>query len=49
MGGNNDLVFIAGIKNHLTQSLLAKPEFKRLEDLRGKKIGVTRIGASDSR
>jgi NitT/TauT family transport system substrate-binding protein len=39
-------VFIAGIKNHLTQSILAKPEIKRLEDLRGKKIGVTRIGAT---
>ncbi|HVR15230.1 MAG TPA: ABC transporter substrate-binding protein, partial [Candidatus Limnocylindrales bacterium] len=35
-----------GIKNHLTQSILAKPEIKRLEDLRGKKIGVTRIGAT---
>ena len=46
VGGNNDLVFIAGIKNHLTQSILAKPEFKRLEDLRGKKIGVTRIGST---
>ena len=46
VGGNNDLVFIAGIKNHLTQSILAKPEVKRLEDLRGKKIGVTRIGAT---
>ena len=46
VGGNADLVFIAGIKNHLTQSILAKPEIKRLEDLRGKKIGVTRIGAT---
>ena len=46
VGGNYDLVFIAGIKNHLTQSILAKPEIKRLEDLRGKKIGVTRIGAT---
>ena len=46
IGGNADLVFIAGIKNHLTQSVLAKPEIKRLEDLRGKKIGVTRIGAT---
>ena len=46
IGGNPDLVFIAGIKNHLTQSILAKPEIKRLEDLRGKKIGVTRIGAT---
>jgi NitT/TauT family transport system substrate-binding protein len=46
VGGNGDLVFIAGIKNHLTQSILAKPEIKRLEDLRGKKVGVTRIGAT---
>jgi len=46
VGGNYDLVFIAGIKNHLTQSILAKPEIKRLEDLRGKKVGVTRIGAT---
>ncbi len=46
VSGNSDLVFIAGIKNHLTQSILAKPEIKRLEDLRGKRIGVTRIGAT---
>lgn len=46
VGGNRDLVFIAGLKNHLTQSILAKPEVKSLEDLRGKKIGVTRIGAT---
>ncbi len=46
VGGNADLVFIAGIKNHLTQSILAKPDIKKLEDLRGKKVGVTRIGAT---
>src|SRR5574341_825848 len=44
--GNNELVFIAGIKNYLTPSILAKPEIKRLEDLRGKKVGVTRIGST---
>jgi len=44
--GNSELVFIAGIKNYLTQSILAKPEIKRLEDLRGKKVGVTRIGST---
>jgi NitT/TauT family transport system substrate-binding protein len=44
--GNTELVFIAGIKNYLTQSILAKPEIKRLEDLRGKKVGVTRIGST---
>jgi ABC-type nitrate/sulfonate/bicarbonate transport system substrate-binding protein len=44
--GNTDLVFIAGVKNYLTQSILAKSEIKGLEDLRGKKIGVTRIGST---
>jgi ABC-type nitrate/sulfonate/bicarbonate transport system substrate-binding protein len=44
--GATDLVFIGAIKNVLTQSLLAKPDIKRPEDLRSKKIGVTRIGSN---
>lgn len=44
--GNTDLVFIGGIKNILTQSILAKPEIKKLEDLKRKKIGVTRFGST---
>ena len=44
--GTTDLVFIGGVKNILTQSILARPEIKRLEDLKGKKIGVTRIGST---
>jgi len=44
--GNIELVCIGGQKNILTQSILAKPPIKRLEDLRGKKVGVTRIGAT---
>jgi NitT/TauT family transport system substrate-binding protein len=44
--GNTELVCIGGQKNILTQSILAKPPIKRLEDLRGKKIGVTRIGST---
>ncbi len=44
--GTTDLVLIGGIKNILTQSILAKPAVKRLEDLRGKKVGVTRIGST---
>ncbi|MBI2997066.1 MAG: ABC transporter substrate-binding protein [Deltaproteobacteria bacterium] len=44
--GNRDLAFIAGIKNILTHSLLAKPEIKKPENLKGKKIGVTRIGSN---
>ena len=44
--GNTELVCIGGQKNILTQSILAKPAIKRLEDLRGKKVGVTRIGST---
>jgi ABC-type nitrate/sulfonate/bicarbonate transport system substrate-binding protein len=44
--GTTELVCIAGQKNILTQSILAKPPIKRLEDLKGKKVGVTRIGAT---
>jgi len=44
--GNSELVCIGGQKNILTQSILAKPPIKRLEDLRGKKVGVTRIGST---
>jgi ABC-type nitrate/sulfonate/bicarbonate transport system substrate-binding protein len=44
--GTTELVCIGGQKNILTQSILAKPPTKRLEDLKGKKVGVTRIGAT---
>jgi NitT/TauT family transport system substrate-binding protein len=44
--GATDLVFIGSAKNVLTQSILAGPEIKRPEDLKGKKIGVTRIGGN---
>src|ERR1051325_1503418 len=44
--GNNELVCIGGQKNILTQSILAKGPIKRLEDLRGRKVGVTRIGST---
>ncbi len=44
--GNKDVAFIAGVKNVLTHSILAKPEFKKPENLKGKKIGVTRIGSN---
>src|SRR5215467_5489151 len=42
----SDLVFIGSFKNIMTQSILAKPEVSKLQDLRGKKIGVTRIGSN---
>ncbi|MBI4488679.1 MAG: ABC transporter substrate-binding protein [Deltaproteobacteria bacterium] len=44
--GNRDLAFIGAIKNILTHSILAKPEIKKTENLRGKRIGVTRIGSN---
>jgi NitT/TauT family transport system substrate-binding protein len=44
--GFTDLVFIGGVKNFLTHSVLGKPEIKRVEDLRGKKVGVGRFGGN---
>jgi NitT/TauT family transport system substrate-binding protein len=44
--GNTDLTFIAGVKNVMTQSIVAGGEIKKPEDLKGKKIGVSRIGGN---
>jgi NitT/TauT family transport system substrate-binding protein len=44
--GNRDLVFIGGIKSMLTHSIIAKPDIKRPEQLKGKRIGVSRIGSN---
>ena len=44
--GFTDLVFIGGIKNFLTHSILGKPDIKRPEDLRGKKVAVGRFGGN---
>jgi len=44
--GSTDFVFIGSIKNILTHSIIAGAELKRPEDLKGKKIGVTRIGSN---
>jgi NitT/TauT family transport system substrate-binding protein len=44
--GNKDPVFIGGIKSLLTHSLIAKPDIKRPEQLKGKRIGVSRIGSN---
>jgi len=44
--GFTDLVFIGAVKNFLTHSVLGKPEIKRVEDLRGKKVGVGRFGGN---
>lgn len=44
--GATDFVFIGGVKNVLTHSILGKPEIKRPEDLKGRKIGINRIGSN---
>ena len=44
--GVNELVFIGAAKNSLTHSILARPEVKRPEDLKGKTLGLTRIGSN---
>jgi hypothetical protein len=44
--GTPDLVFIGSAKNVLLQSIVAGAEIKRPEDLKGKRIGVTRIGGN---
>jgi NitT/TauT family transport system substrate-binding protein len=44
--GAADLVFVASAKNTLTHSILAKPEIKKPEDLKGKKLGVSRLGSN---
>ena len=46
LGGNTDFVFIGSVKNVLTHSIMGKPDIKKPEDLRGKKIGVGRIGGN---
>jgi ABC-type nitrate/sulfonate/bicarbonate transport system substrate-binding protein len=44
--GANDLVFVASAKNTLTHSIVAKAEIKRAEELRGKKLGLSRLGSN---
>jgi len=41
-----NLALVAGATNRMVFSLMAKPEIKSAGDLKGKKIGITRIGSS---
>jgi len=41
-----DLVVIASSMNVMTFVLMARPEIRRVEDLKGKKIGVSRFGSA---
>ncbi len=44
--GANDFVFVAGFKNVLTHSIVAGPDIKKPADLRGKKVGINRVGSN---
>jgi len=44
--GGADVIMIASIVNKGVQRVVARSELKRPEDLRGKKIGITRFGAA---
>ena len=46
LSGNTDFVFIGSVKNVLTHSIMGRAELKRPEDLKGKRIGVGRIGGN---
>jgi NitT/TauT family transport system substrate-binding protein len=41
-----NLTLVAGATNRQVFSLMAKPEFKRIGDLRAKRVGITRVGSS---
>ena len=41
-----DIVFIAGVVNQLPYVLISSKDLTRAEDLRGKKVGISRFGAS---
>jgi len=41
-----NIVLVAGATNRQVFSLMAKPELKKITELKGKKVGITRVGSS---
>jgi NitT/TauT family transport system substrate-binding protein len=41
-----DVVILTGVANRLVFSFMARPDLKTLSELKGKKIGITRLGSS---
>ena len=44
--GLTDLVFVGSAKNVMTQNIVVAPSIKRPEDLKGKRVAITRIGGN---
>jgi len=44
--GATDLVFIGSFKNYLTFAVMGKPDLQKPEALKGKRVGVTRLGSN---
>ena len=41
-----DVVILAGVANRLVFSFMSRPEIKSFNDMKGRKIGITRLGSS---
>jgi NitT/TauT family transport system substrate-binding protein len=48
VGGATELVYIGGVSNKAPYRVVGRPEITRMEDLRGKSVGLTTPGASPS-
>ena len=46
LGGDAEMTVTGGVKNVMTQTLVAGGNIKKVEDLKGKRIGVSRIGGN---
>lgn len=44
--GSNEIVYVGSVKNLMTQNIIAGGNLKRPEDLKGKRIAVSRIGSN---